>query len=270
MVMSTAAFKTNGCIAASATATVARTCAALAAAVLGAASLGVINAAPASAACANWKLPSPELALNLSNGETALFSTFGNMVGTGKDRLLAARGEYDGTSNGTLGGSRLDITVTWKARFFRAGADFPPDVTSKFTGTVGDDGIARGSAVDNKNFRVDWTSRDRFACADAPPPPPPPQSPPPQQAPPPQAPPAPKQGPTVTPKEGFAGVTFTVTDRSGVASQCTYSSEGFTKSFGLPANGTVDVAVPAIRQFKNRTGTITCDNGTSTPTSVFY
>jgi hypothetical protein len=81
---------------------------------------------------------------------------------------------------------------------------------------------------------------------------------------------APKQGPTVTSKDGLAGVTFHVTDRSGVASQCTYSSEGFDSSFGLPANGSFDLFVPAIRLLKNRTGSVTCDNGTSTPTSVFY
>jgi hypothetical protein len=80
----------------------------------------------------------------------------------------------------------------------------------------------------------------------------------------------PKQGPTVTPNPGLAGVTFHVTDRSGVASQCTYSSEGFDSSFGLGANDSFDLFVPAIRLFKNRTGQITCDNGTSTKTSVFY
>jgi hypothetical protein len=82
--------------------------------------------------------------------------------------------------------------------------------------------------------------------------------------------PAPKQGPLVSGQPGLTGVTFHVTDRSGVASQCTYSSEGYTDSFGLPANGSFDLFVPAIRLFKTRTGTITCDNGTSTNTSVFY
>ncbi|RDH77451.1 hypothetical protein DVS77_16190 [Mycolicibacterium moriokaense] len=90
----------------------------------------------------------------------------------------------------------------------------------------------------------------------------------PAQAPPPQS--APKQGPLVSPQPGLTGVTFHVTDRSGVASQCTYSSEGYTSSFGLPANGSFDLFVPAVRLFKTRTGTITCDNGTSTNTSVFY
>jgi hypothetical protein len=80
----------------------------------------------------------------------------------------------------------------------------------------------------------------------------------------------PKQGPTVSPQPGLTGVTFHITDRSGVASQCTYSSEGFETSFGLPANGSFDLDVPAIRLLKNRTGKVTCDNGTSTPTSVFY
>lgn len=89
-------------------------------------------------------------------------------------------------------------------------------------------------------------------------------------APPAQQAPAPKQGPLVSAEPGLTGVTFHVTDRSGVASQCTYSSEGYTDSFGLPANGSFDLFVPAIRLFKTRTGTITCDNGTSTNTSVFY
>jgi hypothetical protein len=93
-----------------------------------------------------------------------------------------------------------------------------------------------------------------------------PAAPPAQQAPPS----APKQGPLVSGEPGLTGVTFHVTDRSGVASQCTYSSEGYTDSFGLPANGSFDLFVPAIRLFKTRTGTITCDNGTSTNTSVFY
>ena len=96
-----------------------------------------------------------------------------------------------------------------------------------------------------------------------------PQSP---EAPPPPPPPveAPKQGPTVVPKPGVLGVTFTITDRSGVASQCTYSSEGFEPSFGLPANGSFDLFVPAVRLLKIRTGKVTCDNGTSTNTSVFF
>jgi len=89
-------------------------------------------------------------------------------------------------------------------------------------------------------------------------------------APPAQQAPAPKQGPLVSGEPGLTGVTFHVTDRSGVASQCTYSSEGYTDSFGLPANGSFDLFVPAVRLFKTRTGTITCDNGTSTNTSVFY
>jgi hypothetical protein len=81
----------------------------------------------------------------------------------------------------------------------------------------------------------------------------------------------PKQGPTVSAKPGLTGVTFHVTDRSGAASQCTYSSEGFTSdSFSLPANGSFDLFVPAIREFRNRTGTITCDNGTTANTSVNF
>ena len=96
----------------------------------------------------------------------------------------------------------------------------------------------------------------------------------PAQAPAPAAPAPPEtkplQGPTVSAKPGLTGVTFTFTDRSGVASQCTYSSEGFSKSFALPANGSADLFVVAIRQFRTRTGTVSCDNGTSSPTSVEF
>jgi len=91
-----------------------------------------------------------------------------------------------------------------------------------------------------------------------------------QQHPGPQSPPAPKQGPTVSANPGLTGVTFHVTDRSGVTSQCTYSSEGYQAGFGLPANGSFDLFVPAIREFRSRSGSISCDNGTSTNTSVFY
>ena len=43
-----------------------------------------------------------------------------------------------------------------------------------------------------------------------------------------------KQGPLVSGEPGIAGVTFHVTDRSGVASQCTYSSEGYNDSSAYP------------------------------------
>ena len=111
-----------------------------------------------------------------------------------------------------------------------------------------------------------------------PPPPPPPVAPAPVPEPAPAPAPAPPvdapkplRGPAVSTKTGLVGVTFTVSDRSGVASQCTYSStEGYTDSFGLPANGSFDLFVPAVRLLQERTGTITCDNGTSTNTSVFF
>ena len=80
----------------------------------------------------------------------------------------------------------------------------------------------------------------------------------------------PAQGPTVTPQPGITGVNFHITDRSGVAAQCTYSSEGVDFGFALPANGSFDLFVPAVREFRNRTGKVTCDNGTSTDTSVQF
>jgi hypothetical protein len=141
------------------------------------------------------------------------------------------------------------------------------------SGRVDKDGKARGDLFQEPDR---WETDRPLACTFTEPQPAaaPPQQSQPQPQEQPQEQPAeeakPLQGPLVTPKPGFAGVTFTVTDRSGVASQCTYSSEGFEKSFALPAKGTVDVFVPAVPLRQERTGTVTCDNGTSTPTSVFF
>ncbi|MCT7658691.1 hypothetical protein [Mycobacterium deserti] len=184
--MSTAS-KTNGCIAAPATATVARTCAALAAAVLGAASLGVINAGSAGAACADWKM-APELVLNLSNGQTAIFQTSGNRVEAGT-LLVPGNTRYSGNTSGRpMSGSNIDFGVSWRRVAGNFGGENGAFSVARFTGTVGDDGTARGQALDNENARVDWVSRDRFTCAVAPTPPPQQAPPPPPQQAPPQAP----------------------------------------------------------------------------------
>lgn len=89
--------------------------------------------------------------------------------------------------------------------------------------------------------------------------------------PPPPPPPAPKQGPGVSWQPRLGGLTAHITDRSGVASQCTYTSDFYQRSFFLPANATFDlVIVPAIPKFQNWNVTVKCDNGTTTNTSEFF
>ena len=93
--------------------------------------------------------------------------------------------------------------------------------------------------------------------------PPPPNDPPP--------PPAPKLGPTVSFNTVLGGLEAHITDRSGVSSQCTYATDDYNRSFGLPANSTYDLRiVPAVPRFKNWTVTITCDNGTSTTATTYF
>jgi Domain of unknown function (DUF4189) len=93
--------------------------------------------------------------------------------------------------------------------------------------------------------------------------------PPPSQ--PPSQPPAPKLGPTVSFNPVLGGLEAHITDRSGVASQCTYVTDDFNRSFGLPANSTYDLRiVPAVPQFRNWNVTITCDNGTSTQATTYF
>lgn len=94
-------------------------------------------------------------------------------------------------------------------------------------------------------------------------------TPPPNDPPPP--PPAPKQGPTVSFKTVVGGIEAHITDRSGVASQCTYATDGVNRAFGLPANASYDLRiVPAVPRFKNWTVTVACDNGTSTTATTYF
>jgi hypothetical protein len=183
--------------------------------------------------------------LHQSNGYDLVISANGASLGpSGLARANPEMATY-GNVTGGIKGRLVDFTITWSDNKGQA----------HFTGAVGDDGTATGNST-GPSVPVNlwnpgpWTSNEPLSCT----------------APEAQA----KQGPLVSAQPGLAGVTFHVTDRSGIASQCTYSSEGYTDSFGLPANGSFDLVVPAIRMFKTRTGTITCDNGTSTNTSVFY
>lgn len=93
--------------------------------------------------------------------------------------------------------------------------------------------------------------------------PPPPNEPPP--------PPAPLQGPTVSFDTVVGGLVAHITDRSGVSSQCTYTTDNFDRSFALPANGSYDMRiVPAVPRFRDWTVTIACDNGTSTTATTYF
>lgn len=92
---------------------------------------------------------------------------------------------------------------------------------------------------------------------------PPPNDPPP--------PPAPKLGPTVSFKTVLGGLEAHITDRSGVSSQCTYATDNYNRSFALAANSTFDLKiVPVIPRFRDRSVTITCDNGTKTQATTHF
>lgn len=89
--------------------------------------------------------------------------------------------------------------------------------------------------------------------------------------PPPSAPPAPKLGPTVSVNPILGGLQAHITDRNGVASQCTFAMDDINRSFALAANATFDLkVVPAIPRFRDRNVTISCDNGTKTQTTVRF
>lgn len=198
-------------------------------------------------------------------------SAGGRAVTVNDDNVTKEKGNV----SGGIQGNNVDLTIDWE----------PPGSPEHFTGTVSDDGQVHDGVVTGLGNTFSWDSiNGPLGCgtpAAVPAPPPPlkiPESnsltispragvtpgPPPPSG-------TPLQGPTVSATPGLAGVTFHITDRSGVASRCTYSSEGFTSNgFSLPANGSFDLFVAAVREFRIRTGTVTCDNGTSAPTSVNY
>jgi hypothetical protein len=81
----------------------------------------------------------------------------------------------------------------------------------------------------------------------------------------------PPAAPSISWDQGFGTLTAHVTDHSGVASRCTYTSGLVDRSFPLPANGTFDVVIaPAVPASRNWDVNVTCDNGTVLNTSKFF
>lgn len=191
---------------------------------------------------------------------------FGPKVNGGRVNSFNNRQEManNGAAYGGISGQTVAFNINWNG-----------GPIGSYKGTVRDDGTVFGGTTDPQGNAASWESVTKLVCKAAPAPDAPAPAPPaekPADKPAPEAPPEkkPLQGPAVSAKPGFAGVTFTFTDRSGVASQYTYSSEGFSDTFALPANGSADLFVPAIRLGRTRTGTVSCDNGTSSPTSVEF
>jgi hypothetical protein len=80
-----------------------------------------------------------------------------------------------------------------------------------------------------------------------------------------------KLGPTASFDVIVGGLESHITDRSGVSSQCTYTTDNDNRSFALPANSTYDLKiVPAVPRFRNWNVTIACDNGTKTQATTYF
>ena len=109
-------------------------------------------------------MKSPKLILNLDNGQTADFDLWQGMFSTHDPGafLNAGTATFYGTAQGFLAsGKKIDFTANWD--------DLNgTHITSHFTGTIADDGTAKGTAVDNKNYQVGWASQGAFSCIDVP------------------------------------------------------------------------------------------------------
>lgn len=136
--------------------------------------------------------------------------------------------------------------------------------SNDFGEMVGGTDITLRKAGDNARAKLQNQQGARVVAAgcsngDTPPPPPPP------------TPPAPKLGPTVSFKPILGGLEADITDRSGAASQCTYVMDDISRGFALSANSTFDLRIiPAIPRFRDRSVTITCDNGTKTQATTRF
>jgi hypothetical protein len=219
---------------------------------------------PLAPACEKYQVNGGMIQTLQDNGISTTVSWSGsNAVGRPFYTVGGGAPTYGTVTGGVKNRGTFDFTVNW---------DEGPGAGRSFhyTGEVGADGIARGSMFDSKGPLSSWETKSPLTCIQAAPPPPAP-APAPAQAPA-QAPaPKPLQGPGVSWDPRIGGLTAHINDRSGVASQCTYKSDFYERSFFLPANSTFDlVIVPAIPKFQNWDVSITCDNGTQTQTSTFF
>jgi hypothetical protein len=137
------------------------------------------HVAATAAPCSSWRANSQNLVLNLSNGQTAIFELNldrNQFSDNARDAILQVPGKdnnYNGNAQGLVAGGngRIDFTVIWTpvSGDFGGPSVLERQITSRFTGNIGSDGTATGSAVDNTNYSVTWTAPGAYSCADAPP-----------------------------------------------------------------------------------------------------
>lgn len=164
-------------------------------------------------------------------------------------RLKATYGKVNGFYGNVDG--RIDFTISWDE----------PKITARFIGTIGPDGIASGTSIGpevpiNLWKQGPWVSTTKFECTDAA-----------TQGPPPEK--KALQGPTVTTDTGLTGVTFRVSLTAAVSHpSAPIRRKASSSSPCLP----MPPSMCSFQPFGNSvTGpAITCDNGTSANTTVFY
>jgi hypothetical protein len=191
-----------------------------------------VTAAPRVTAdpCGNWRTNASTLILNLANGQRANFglsrpNEFSRNPHTAILDTNNGLTHFYGNATGVpVEGKTVDFTVTW--------SDLDgTTITSHFTGSVGDDGVARGTAVDNTNFQVDWTSQGALSCAD--------------QATPPGVAPPPYTGPAKNPAGGAvtpAKQTVTILQQSDVYDAA--NGNHIEEPFFLEVGRTLDTVSP--------------------------
>lgn len=199
----------------------------------------VVPLPTAQAAAADCTVAGGSMRLHMSNDYDVTVAADGSSI---NDPWAQVSGGLQGVALGAITGRTVDFRIQWRL-------DANPPLAAHFTGSVGSDGIAHGSATGPAVAGwapADWTAITALNCP-------------------------PAQGPTVSWDPTLGGLVAHISDRSGVTAQCTYRSDFYTRGFALPANSTYDLRiVPAVPQFRNWDVSITCDNGATTKTTEFF
>lgn len=214
--------------------------AAAAAATVGLVVVPQVSAAPGD--CNDWVFGNQSVWIDISSGDFLNFNSTGGKDVFGPAEWGNDAKRWPGNVEAHISGmNSISINFT------------DSDVSWDLVGNIGPDGVMAGNvtSIPGATFRAPETPLTCNIREEEP---------------------APLQGPTVSFDPTIGGLRVVVTDRSGVASQCTYTADnGFTRSFGLGANATTNIdIVPAVREFRDWNVSVECDNGTRTDVTTFF
>jgi hypothetical protein len=117
-------------------------------------------ATPAQAdKCVDWIYPLSAFEVRQDNGIlVAVNEQPTSFNGGGASYTVPGQADVKGISTGSRSGRDIDISVNWSNGF-----------SNHYMGSIADDGVARGTSVNNKGNSNTWYSLSAYKCVKAPP-----------------------------------------------------------------------------------------------------